>query len=397
MALTRPTSAQINTTSSDFSDPLMAINKDQTGTNDKDIGFVFERGSDTNVAFIWDESADEFAIISTTETGTTNGNITINSYADLHIGKLISSGLNYPISDGTNGQVLSTDGNGNLTFVSAVGSPGGSDTQVQFNDNGSFAGSANLTFNGTTLTSTGFSGPLNGNADTASKWETARIITLSGDLNGNVSIDGSSNITLTATVVDNSHTHDIGNIDGLQSALNEKLDSSSYVASDILTKIKTVDGADSNLDADLLDGIHGSSFLRSDSTDTATGDLTFIGEVHLDGLVEINSISTIAAEMDSTTSTVQTAISSFETTAYKSGKFVIQALDSVSGEVHVTELLVVHNGITASATEYATIFTGNGVLASYDTDINSGNVRILATPTSSNSITFKVTKNLITE
>lgn len=42
------------------------------------------------------------------------------------------------------------------------GSPGGSTTQVQYNSTGSFAGSANLTFDGTTLTATGFSGPING-------------------------------------------------------------------------------------------------------------------------------------------------------------------------------------------------------------------------------------------
>jgi hypothetical protein len=39
---------------------------------------------------------------------------------------------------------------------------GGSNTQVQFNSSGALAGSANLTFNGTTLTAAGFSGPLNG-------------------------------------------------------------------------------------------------------------------------------------------------------------------------------------------------------------------------------------------
>ena len=42
------------------------------------------------------------------------------------------------------------------------GSPGGSTTQVQYNNAGSFAGSANMTFDGTTLTAAGFSGPLNG-------------------------------------------------------------------------------------------------------------------------------------------------------------------------------------------------------------------------------------------
>lgn len=42
------------------------------------------------------------------------------------------------------------------------GSAAGSNTQVQFNNSGAFGASANLTWNGTTLTSTGFSGPLNG-------------------------------------------------------------------------------------------------------------------------------------------------------------------------------------------------------------------------------------------
>ena len=49
-----------------------------------------------------------------------------------------------------------------------------------------------------------FIGDLEGNADTASKWATARTITLGGDLTGSVSIDGSANVTLNATVAANS-------------------------------------------------------------------------------------------------------------------------------------------------------------------------------------------------
>jgi hypothetical protein len=58
------------------------------------------------------------------------------------------------------------------------------------------------------VTAPTFIGDLTGNASTASKWATARTITLGGDLTGNVSIDGSANVTLTAAVVDDSHTHD---------------------------------------------------------------------------------------------------------------------------------------------------------------------------------------------
>ena len=46
----------------------------------------------------------------------------------------------------------------------------------------------------------------------ADVWTTARTITLSGDLTGSVSINGFANVTLTAAVVDDSHTHTAANI-----------------------------------------------------------------------------------------------------------------------------------------------------------------------------------------
>ena len=41
----------------------------------------------------------------------------------------------------------------------------------------------------------------------ADKWTTARTLTLSGDVTGSVSFDGSANASMTATVANNSHTH----------------------------------------------------------------------------------------------------------------------------------------------------------------------------------------------
>jgi hypothetical protein len=48
---------------------------------------------------------------------------------------------------------------------------------------------------------------VSGNAGTATKLATARTITLSGDVTGSTSFDGSGNVTITATVADNSHNH----------------------------------------------------------------------------------------------------------------------------------------------------------------------------------------------
>jgi len=57
----------------------------------------------------------------------------------------------------------------------------------------------------------------------------------------------------------------------LQSQLSTKLNSSSYTASDVLTKIKTVDGSGSGLDADTLDGIHASGLASNNYVQTQLG------------------------------------------------------------------------------------------------------------------------------
>jgi hypothetical protein len=67
-----------------------------------------------------------------------------------------------PSVDGTSGQVLSTNGSGTLSWATATTTPANPTSSVQFNNAGSFGGSANMTFDGTTLTAAGFSGPHNG-------------------------------------------------------------------------------------------------------------------------------------------------------------------------------------------------------------------------------------------
>src|SRR5690606_15255808 len=57
---------------------------------------------------------------------------------------------------------------------------------------------------------------ITGNAATATKLATARTINLGGDLNGSASFDGSADITITASIDDDSHNHTISNVDGLQ-------------------------------------------------------------------------------------------------------------------------------------------------------------------------------------
>jgi len=119
-------------------------------------------------------------------------------------------------------------------------------------------------------------------------------------------------------------------------------------------------------------------------------------DIDIAGSISVTSLFDLIGETGSTSSVTQTEIASFTAATYSSGKFIIQATDNVTGEVHVTEMLVVHDGTTAGATEYGTIHTGASPLATYDVDINTGNVRILATAASTDSTTYKITENLIT-
>ena len=61
---------------------------------------------------------------------------------------------NLHISGGTNGYVLQTDGTGNLTWTAQTGgtgngTPGGANTQIQYNDGGAFGGTAGFIFDNT--------------------------------------------------------------------------------------------------------------------------------------------------------------------------------------------------------------------------------------------------------
>jgi len=104
-------------------------------------------------------------------TSALNGNVTIGggaSASELRFLEPSGSGSNYtafkaqaqagdvtyilPAADGTNGYQLTTNGSGTLSWAAAGsggGSPGGSDTQVQYNDGGAFGGMAGVAWDDT--------------------------------------------------------------------------------------------------------------------------------------------------------------------------------------------------------------------------------------------------------
>ena len=100
----------------------------------------------------------------------------------------------------------------------------------------------------------------------------------------------------------------------------------------------------------------------------------------------------ISSGVTTTTTTSESSLDSFSASSYRSAKYQIQITQGSS--YNITEVSLVHDGSDSYGTEYGTVRTGIS-LASFNTDIDGGNVRLLATPASSSSTTFKLVRTLI--
>jgi len=136
------------------------------------------------------------------------------------------------------------------------------------------------------LTVTGnINASITGTAAQADALTTARTISLAGDVAGAANFDGSANITITTVIADDSHNHTIANVDGLQAALDTKIENlagldvtASYTELNILdgatlttAELNFVDGVTSNIQTQLD--------TKLDSLSTYTGDIDIDGEL----------------------------------------------------------------------------------------------------------------------
>jgi hypothetical protein len=131
------------------------------------------------------------------------------------------------------------------------------------------------------------------------------------------------------------------------------------------------------------------------STTTTSGALVVAGGVGIAGALNVGGVITTSFS-DVTTGTLTTTavtagqiISSVAIATYRSVKYLIQAVDATGTKYHSTEILAVHDGTNVAYTEYASVYTANGICGTFSVDINTGNLRLLVTPSSVNSTVFR--------
>jgi len=198
-------------------DSVIVLNSNETGTPSENAGFSVERGTETNVSLLWDETANKWTF------GT--GTVIASNFEGTatQVGHSVSPGsyLTGSAFNGSADKTFAVDATPNNTASKVV------------------ARNASGNFSAGTITAT-----LSGNASTASKWATARTITFDeGVVTGSFTIDGSGDVddvALGLATGSVTSTHLATNSVGADELANEAVDTAA-IAADAVTGDKIVD------------------------------------------------------------------------------------------------------------------------------------------------------------
>lgn len=259
------------------------------------------------------------------------------------------------------GTIITTGDTGTVTNTMLAGSIANAKLANSSTTIGTTAislGSSSTTLAGlTSVTSTGFTGALTGNASTATTLQTARAI------NG-VSFDGSAAITVKASTT-NALTIGTGlsgtSFDG-GSAVTVAIDSTVTT----LTGTQTLTNKTLTSPAITTPVVTGATTIKTGSTSVA------------DEYVTYNNLSATTAGQ---------VLDSIATASYSSVRYTIEAINSSA--VELVEVVLTYVGSTVYMNETALVSSATAFQATYDADINAGNLRLLVTPTNANT-KFKV-------
>ncbi len=196
------------------------------------------------------------------------------------------------------------------------------------------------------------------NGSGVSSWSTidlsSKLSLAGGQMTGNITFSGSQTVDGRNLSVDGTK------LDGIETAAT-----ADQTAAEILTAIKTVDGASSGLDADLLDGQHGAYY--TGYVDTAIANLIDSAPATLDTLNEL------AAALGDDPNFATTVTNSIATKLPLAGGTLTGGLTGTTGTfVGVGELVLSQSTVGQSAT----LFLGKGGPSKVFSVDESGNLKI---------------------
>jgi hypothetical protein len=109
--------------------------------------------------------------------------------------------------------------------------------------------------------------------------------------------------------------------------------------------------------------------------------------VSVNGSILISDSQLKTTTTTRTSSTDQFTADSFTAASYRTTKYLIEVRETSTSNFYSSEILLMHDGTSVYITEYGTLQTATSPVSSIDADLNSSNVRLLITPSVSNTIT----------
>lgn len=122
------------------------------------------------------------------------------------------------------------------------------------------------------------------------------------------------------------------------------------------------------------------------------GGINMLGNVIVTGNIQItNDVSMSAANLLTTTTTINQILDTFSISSYRSAKYIIQA--TCGSSYQTSEIMLIHDGVTTYQTEYG-LLTSGAPLATFSSEVQSNNVHLLVSPASSYT-TIRYRRDLI--
>jgi len=235
----------------------------------------------------------------------------------------------------------------NGTPVNFGGDPGGSNNYIQYNDNETFGGSANLTYE-----------------------DSSQLLTLTGTANiSNVNISGTANVTGNVkgnTIIASSGTMQFGMPPGAGTIVVSNTTQTAGIFTSGITDVNI------GLSANIV-------MCGTGKTLTARGNVSADNLQATTLSVDDFYSSRTAISVGSANTTIDT----FSASTYRSVKYTIKVSDSTGYQA--LEVLLVHDGINSIITVYGSLSTTGSDLVTLSTVLTSGNVLLRATPVNSST------------
>lgn len=235
----------------------------------------------------------------------------------------------------------------NGTAVNFGGDPGGSNNYLQYNDNETFGGSANLTYE-----------------------DSSQLLTLAGTANiSNVNISGTANVTGNIkgnTIIASSGTMQFGMPPGAGTIVVSNTTQTAGIFTSGITDVNI------GLSANIV-------MCGTGKTLTARGNVSADNLQATTLSVDDFYSSRTAISVGSANTTIDT----FSASTYRSVKYTIKVSDSTGYQA--LEVLLVHDGINSIITVYGSLSTTGSDLVTLSTVLTAGNVLLRATPVNSST------------